>query len=103
MEEVLREPTCCQKINPIKPPIGVLKRNHAFYSIYIVAYLIRYLPFYIFALPKIHYWAAIVTIVIGVLAISSFFIVSNMSPGYVEPKPYYDLQYLYNKYDEEFV
>jgi hypothetical protein len=86
-------------MSPILAPVN---RSRGYFFVYLVIFMIKYIPFYLFMIPHVPVWGGMLAILISVVAILSFTFVSNKDPGYIKSKGK-SLFQLYEKYAGDFV
>ncbi len=100
---MLKEPSCLAGFNPLKTPLQPPKNNLLMFVVYHMVFVVRYAIIFLLLLPHIWWVFGYITILICILTFFFFEAVSNINPGFIEPKPGRSLSYLYEKYNGDYV
>ena len=99
--ELLKQPTCLQRINPVKPALVEAKNSPWTFLFNIGMFLIRYTIIVVLIYPFCQFIPAIISASFGALGLILLLTVSCKNPGY--QKQGGNLEELYSTYKEEFI
>lgn len=100
---ILKDPSCLATINPIRTPLQPPKNTYLMFVLYHVVFFLRYGLVLLFLVPSLWWCYGVCICVLCGVTFLLFEIVSNVNPGYIEPKPNRPLSYLYEKYNGDYV